>query len=759
MLTLPANLKQAFAQSGAKPIILAQIYHPAFAQIEVSSNNTDITSIGFTLYSGGVSIATYTITAGVDFTIGASATVTAYNIAEAISDLGYGIRATSSNTRVNIVTRRSYYTSSSGVRSANTSLCTHFSVSLNGADLRKILQTSRNTAAPYLPFVSVVSGDKPFKQYPASIISMSTYGREIDPSTREHSAGTIQLDLVDDGFIRKIISIVGLDNCYVDLYCGEQSLSENDFMLFLRTIINSATPSFSEPLLTLELGDPLDFLRNRLYSGTIYPHHPIRAIEHILYHVNRNILLGNLFDTSSLTIDDVPQSSSAQTVARNAYKLDDETEIDNRISDPTPVIDLLNELILLLDGTLAEDGTGRLYFKELDYAAAAVRTLNVGRGSKQDAVITEMTPPSESIINRVNINVNGGPISATFSIEDPASLAEYGEHFDFELSSPWLTGVARYQSASAEATASTSWINQVTLNYYGFRLTPVSWAAAISGFDGWTTADSVYAEQSDTQYAIENVSDRPAYFLLQGRMSTTYGGGGTIIDGGQSIIKVYRRTYSSSLPGSIVASTEYPAISSHPDQCWVTPVQWLYHISDISTDGFTHGTGGFGTYPLYLTGGGTGYSYDRYSPIYIFDVTSPVWIANRKFRRFRYGCPKLTIEAPLTQADLSIGDVIALSGDERYLTLGRDGISSNATWEVIRTEVSFVGDSPGVTLQLMLLSDSVMPSFDAVYDNEIMQQSRLPSVGLRYIITSDGSRVTADLDDDGLLETYLTMRT
>lgn len=760
MLTLSANLKQALAQSGAKPIVLARLYHSALAWIEVSANNTDITSIGFTFYSsGGAGIANYTITAGVDFTIGGSAAATASNIANAINDLDYTVRAVVIGTQIAIVARRTYYTSSGGVRSTTQYRITHFSVSLNGADLRKILQTARNTSLPYYPHLTLVSGDKPYKRYPASILSVSAYGREIDPSTREHSAGTIQLEVVDDGLIRKLVSTVGLDNAYADIYLGEQSVAETDFMRLLRTTINGVTPSYDEPILTIELGDPLEFVRSRLYSGGPGPHHPIRMIDHILYHTNWNATYGDLFDNSTISINNVQQAASAIAVSRYRYTLDADNQVDANITEQTPILDLLNELILLLDGTLTNDDTGRLYYKNLDYAASPVRTLNVGRGAKQDAVITEMTAPYESIVNRVNVNVSGGPITGTFSIEDPASYAEYAEYFDLDISSPWLSGVTTYAPASADAARSSSFVNAIELYYYGFKVSVSAWPAGISGFDGWTTDGPSSCLQSDGQYAVNNASDRPAYFLFQGRLSTTYGGG-NYVEGGQSIVKVYRTSFDpAGLPIQLTGSVEYPAITRHPKQCWAAPQQMLFKSSDVTGDSFTRGTGGFGTYPLDAAGGGVFYSFDRLSPIYVCDVTAPVWLAFRKFRRFRFGCPKITVEAPLTQADLVVGDVVSLSGDERYLTLGRDGVSSNATWEVVRSEITFVGDSPGVSLQLMLLSDSVLPTYDAVYDTTVMQQSRLTSAIARYIIRSDGSRVGIDLDGDGFNETDLTMRT
>jgi hypothetical protein len=88
----------------------------------------------------------------------------------------------------------------------------------------------------------------------------------------------------------------------------------------------------------------------------------------------------------------------------------------------------------------------------------------------------------------------------------------------------------------------------------------------------------------------------------------------------------------------------------------------------------------------------------------VWDITIPIYAAERRVNRFSLGMPTFSCRVSLAHADLQIGDFITVSDDIPLYT-SRDGISSSVILEIVGKDVDALADTPGVSLRLAWVRD------------------------------------------------------
>jgi hypothetical protein len=328
-------------------------------------------------------------------------------------------------------------------------------------------------------------------------------------------------------------------------------------------------------------------------------------------------------------------------------------------------LDLVNELLLLVDGFLAPDESGILTFRYYDSSAAVVDTW-----TRDD--IAELEPLStwgDSIKNEVVFTLDGTETDsrgtnkpAAYKGEDltaKALLAMPGRTYEartLKIASPWLNGVH-------------------TIGVYDTG--------------AWTSTTATLGT------ATNNSATSPSAPTVFGRLPTPQqlgfcGGSITTVDRDGSVAQESWRQLSASdgryaywqIGHGIMRMREpvtFTGPASRPDDYgdrWAA--YCTYTIDDRNWFGTNTTTGAV-----------------------ITDVTIPVYMAQAFLDRLAYGIAKLRVWTPLSKRGVQLGDFVSIV-DSVPLLYGSatSGVDATTAWEITGKDEDPLGDNPGVWWEL-----------------------------------------------------------
>jgi hypothetical protein len=85
----------------------------------------------------------------------------------------------------------------------------------------------------------------------------------------------------------------------------------------------------------------------------------------------------------------------------------------------------------------------------------------------------------------------------------------------------------------------------------------------------------------------------------------------------------------------------------------------------------------------------------------VYDITIHVALADQTIARFKYGCPIIEVDVPLSYLYLELGDLVSVE-HLRYLGEGYSGLGTSNTvkWEITAKTIDITASPPKITLQL-----------------------------------------------------------
>jgi hypothetical protein len=780
------NWRQAFRRSLVKPVLIAQFtrrYHTHFTV-------TDFAGAAGVSYSVTTNAAaTGNITIGVHHANGADNAGLATNMVTYLNATFPWLRASSSGAVVTVYAGKRYFSTTTEVLDdAQGTEVTSITRATTDATVFALAPVP--TASQLQPYIRICSGDRPYIDttvgtnespvYPCCLHTVGTVSRSVDPLTRAFSSGTMELQVHDTPYMRSLVKNHGLRGGLVTLYLGTHDLAFDDFAPIQAMTIKSAIPAAEEPLIVFQLADSLGMIADETWAGAMTNRHPLNAMTDIMADIG--MVDGTHYDSASfapraLAISDrahygVSITNYPSGTVANSPEL---IFTRNAIQKPEPAQDLINELSLLAYGTVRPRASdGLVGFVPYHSDATVDRTLDMSEEIGYDIDALEMTDAgNDSIVNVVSFagleDISHTAFQPTIYTEaDEQSLHEYGEVFKVSLTSRWLNAFAFVNLHSVSDSAHPGeWRNRFDSTAYAFDV-----GAPFRGFSGlsetgWGLGNTITIPFDE--YAVNGVEGRWAYLGLDGQTNEEV----PVLDQfGNPAIDSYGNpeyTFVNWTSEYIVCSdiTEYSyynaAIPSKP-----TPLKARYQIATNNNDfGFTNGRGGLGsTQRGWLVGKGSQIGFrqggtinggtspeNRRQPskwfgenVRVTDITVQVETAKRILERFKNGCPRVRIACPLAHMDLEIADIVTITGCERYLSYGRDGLDANLVWEIIRKDFVY-GDSPRVEFELARVRDAGAEDFVPVTTWPVYTPIFTPIIpivpAVFHVITSDGAIVGA----------------
>lgn len=620
--------------------------------------------------------------------------------------------------------------------------------------------------------VSFCKSHEPFEgsggTYPNIVTDIRGLEMSVDPLTREVSLSTPEIDFADtgrDGYgIRSLMRRYMLFGKYVDIEVGFEGLAESDFEPWPRVYIQKVTPRPGGAV-TVGLGDALYELTTGVTDGEWVAMHPLEVVEDIL----SQTILPDRYNAATLD----PEDSAYDAIGHwNVSRYNDEEfQLLNGINDPTQSLEVLNSVLVMLNGTLRPDQDGVYRFDLLDEDAAPVRSFENTDASTTGYAcrVTNYTDAFESIINGATMNFAQSRDTssgvATYTEIDNASVRESLRLVETNLDLEWCNGVAEvygnYMEPGSGGTNRRMFPNteQIVVRYaprQGFCGTRQAYDSTVSAFGPY--ANSGLA------------SGREAFFRVEGRAYAVASSYAYTSDPEIIAFDAVSHYFTPQRYDDGVGNRERPTtyINQYSDIARTTTYErlqdtWTDAQFDIATTyngfDFTSGRGGLGTSVAAARDGGIRVDDDGnsfYDGFRIVDITIPVDIAKRWLRRCRFGMPSMTLEVGARHYDLEISDVVAMSSDDVLLAFQQSGVEAgvDTAFEVVRKRCRLFEADPCMEYDIAFIRSTAYPAVDVVplYDPTVSVLE--VSTTVDFIVTNANDPVTNDADGDGFAESF-----
>lgn len=533
------------------------------------------------------------------------------------------------------------------------------------------------------------------------ITAVSAMTAEIDPIERVFKSGDRHMTLADEsgGPIRNLLGVYpDLKGKIVTLKLGEADIDETDFVGDGKYVIDEIeVGGFDSPEATIRLKDVGGLLEDAEITLEVLALHPLEVIEAILVRVG---VPTALYDAT--TLDPTNYSTIGHWNMSRLWSSDsaDFGNFRNAINEPTNALDLVNELLLLLNGSFVPDEDGIFSFKLFDLEEVAVRTI-----TDDEVEDFQQLGAWNDVVNHVAIT--GCPWQGEeldlFDRGDRSSQYRFGTPGQGPLvksdswKTDWLNGIANVQESFGTSATEILLGQAAKAGFSG------------SKFDDISTSQPTYAAPS---------ADRLVYLLVfsisENQVHTPE------IISCDGITRLY--THASLGAG-------YSSFRGVGDPSLPTLVE--YSIAGRGLFGTTH----------------RATDWWIVNETFAVDITLAVAFVHAKLARLALGLPMVEITLDHTHYDLQIGDHLTASFD-RFLDHGRDGATtSNMRWEIVGKEPTTLDDSPGVKLTLagIYLKESVVP-LTGVWTPPRVYIDIITDLWTDGIVTNDGEMIT---DNDG----------
>ena len=510
------------------------------------------------------------------------------------------------------------------------------------------------------------------------IVQVTPLTQEIDVFSRRMQISSVFVT-VHDKWIRDFMIANRLRGQSVRIRLGERSLPLLNFEDYFNGVIDSIQPSGDGQTVVLTCVDYIAYLRTQKVVGYWNQQHPLQVIDDILTKagVPAGLIESTSLDPSTAAFDEIGHFVVGRSEA-SGFAGDDHT-----VREPTEPWELINQLLIMCNGSLVTNEDGKLEFKIFDSAAATVADWT----DEQIGDFQQMQL-EENAINRVvcgflgfpreyeqtvsvsSSNINGvqtqtpnkvQKMAQGFQFDETASQAAFADAvgggpgiYEANVNMPWVTGVLRNDLGftAVEDPITLQWWGSSFCGTRGIRPGPQPAEAVVSG-------------------------SKPAYIYLQGE-----------------ILEV---TSITDAAGPTYDRGSYEQVD--PEQPFST------QAIDVELD--------MGLLELAVTRaqfGTTAVASTDFNSIddYVLDVTIPVYVCQKLLERFAFGAFMIQVRTSIREYDKQLLDLVTID-NRNFIGFGFDGMTAGAgKWEIIQKEVDLYGDPPGINWVLQFIpSDSI----------------------------------------------------
>lgn len=500
---------------------------------------------------------------------------------------------------------------------------------------------------------SFVTGDKPLFGYSQTVSAVNPVASQIDIETRRFSLDDWRIDFLNSGYFRQLMIDHRLARKPLEIYRGEQSLDEADFILAARTVIKEIRTDGK--VISVRAFTAIGLLEEQKFQGSFVNQHPLECMEALLVAAN---VPTEMYDATTLDPSDAAYSDISHfNVTRARINIPDLPQGENAITGEISTSTLMQELMDLLGGSFVPDSSQVYRFQLFDPAQGIERTLTNDdvRGVDQGQTFGNIA--NDWTIHSVRRSVDDEETWTRFQLQDPDSISGHAfpgqteGRFDREMETLWVNGASWLISDLLSTDGAGSFF---TLRWTG-----------IQGFSGARYPPDFTQPRGDLtppSWAQASAS-RPVYIMLSG---IWFNGFGTEII--ECDLVETDPAFTDSLGNRV---TPYHLNSADPLEYYPEFVR--FRISARAQYGTSARSFSGHVFRPILTAG--------------FDVTIPVHMAETRLERFTNGVPLLDIETTYEHWDLQVGDHIGLT-DSRPVYFDHDG-SGATIWEIIKREERF----------------------------------------------------------------------
>jgi hypothetical protein len=525
------------------------------------------------------------------------------------------------------------------------------------------------------------------------VVSVGEVGQEKDLPTGKVTYGSTDVVFLDDQTIRDLVDGETFKNQKMEILIGTFDEAEGAFVKIFNGTMTKPKPF--EGGVTVGAVDARGrtaekLLRGRQIAGSISDmiinRHPLQIMLAILQEmlpagqIDSTAFDPDLYDTGDRAI-------SHWNTARAVHG-----SFDRRIVEPSNALDMLDELAMLMEGTVLVDVDGRVTFKIFDPSDSIVATLtpnDIGEveqidtyaGHSNDLIFMSGwrgKSAGDDVLVRVPSGARKAPRQGEYFHHwrkvDLDSLTKH-EHPD----GPALT------SGVFQETFESKWVGVDSLLEFEHSdsaptITVIGgWAGSFAGVQRILNGVS----DGTVNYTL-NATDRPGYLLVQFPVVELEDQ--TIMQ--YEVIKVDNATIDFLNEG-------HPSVDGDTDLVGI-PIRVVFTVA-------AGGRGQFNTSPLTLPRNSL-----------VTDMTIPIQWTERKLPRITNGLPIFQFAAGLEHIDRTLGDFIALPDQDIFLAEGEDGLSGVEKLEILSTSIRSTGDQAGITFTITPVENPALGNVDDI---------------------------------------------
>lgn len=507
--------------------------------------------------------------------------------------------------------------------------------------------------------------------YPESVLTVTPTARSVDIHSHKSQINQVTITMLLDDRTQTMLTtyVVRGARCVIEI--GEASLAEGDFEDYFEGIIADVKPKGKK--LEIKVKSYVrKTLEQDITGGRWSNQHPLSYVSDIF---DRCDMDSEWYDSTSLTPSTWTAISHWVCDRQHSTGWDATQNIQYAI-DPVKAKTLIDQLMVLLNGHLHEDETGKITFYYYDPDAAAADSW-----TEDDYGDFEIVSLYDNLINAVLVKCM--PQLGTYGTEESTSYSVWYWRRDTDSQTLFGTPmpVAGVVDNAVGKTFESEWIaGRANLEdaFTGAPGAPIP--AAGSSFSvkdrylanmcgtRWPTGSVFPAGAQDADAQLSD--SRLAYLMIDDE----------IVECDRCVVGT-----------SKTCGTTYTEYDSNSSVEYKTPGRASYRVKT---------RGALGTTAANHTQNTT-----------VYDVTIPVAMAKMRIERFFMGGHVVRCKTNFTKYKIQLHDLLTLVVDsDEFLAYGLTGLTTAVKWEVIGKEVVVKDGDAYIQWTLLYSSDSGAPA-------------------------------------------------
>lgn len=536
------------------------------------------------------------------------------------------------------------------------------------------LRTGQNANVYY-----AVSGDRRLFGHPNVITRLTPQRGTWDWRSQRFSVGKLTVGFGQNWWMRLIASSLVLGGAQVTFKVGYPDLAEGDFETFFRGLArdgNSARAGIS-----LEVEGPESLIRDQQIQTLAWGAHPADQFLAILQAVgvDPSFYSAAEMDPTHAIWDGTEHWGCALAGNSTFFERNLATPVVEL--PPASAIERWNQLCQITNCAPIQGPDGKLRLRRIDRSAASVRTLTADDilevqtkgiwGGMINRVSVELGTSidfsagmhAEGFLDRIRVTADATTLQADIGVFGGA-----GRILSEEIGSPWLQQADFQLIFNKAASLASSTIHVLNaparFGWAGMCLPPSSRV-----FGGGVPAAQLL-DAAAGRYAYIGLTDAKGHYEFF-RCPSVLQFWSDVFGNASSYIDPFDQRY------------EWPPRAEYTfDQRHLFGSNAQWGVTDI------------------IPFGG----------LYAFDATIPVAWAQERLAWLGSGVPQIRVRCTLAQTDLDYLDIVDIQ-DDLVLATGLDypTLSTIGSWAIVGIEQDWLGDKPGVWLDLVWVRTSAVP--------------------------------------------------